>query len=157
MARRNKKQKKPALTGAASPDIQRANRRHVIEGRAAVLAETGKRPNPNGANGIRFIGTVEAALKAGKITQDMLATAEEFEWLCREVYGSPSQRSCMDFAPTGNGEEHSPNPQALARFRQACDRLSMFERGEAIRVCWEGHPIARIDMFKAAMDKLQDA
>lgn len=98
--------------------------------------------------------TLGRLLASGHITPRQEEAGRCFERVARPVLGSPSQRSCLDFAPVGyDGDEPTDDEiRAQREWRTWCTMFNYPTWLELIRVCWENELPRNMATLRVGLD-----
>ena len=136
---------------------QRRQRPHQITERGDTDPVTGKLINPNGVVGVRYLSEVHRLAEKGTLGPEHVHAADDWERLCRAVYGSPAQRSCLDTTPRGHDEpDEDGADQDREDFHAICKRVGRWEAAEMMRVIYQHAPCTRWDLLRAGLDKVAE-
>lgn len=98
-------------------------------------------------------------LEGGIIDEAQYEACEILEPLMRAIYGSPSQRSCLDMSPVGyDSADDDIDPAITAAFREAKASMSHRAWGLIKSVVHENEGIHQrdIQVFRGGLDKIVD-
>jgi len=155
--RRKRRQREVSLSALpwdTGPKEQHKRAYRVTE-RGERDRQTGKMRNPNDIKGVKYLTAIEDLAAQKILTRHHVAAAEAWEMLCRQVFGSPARRSCLNDEPVGYGH-HGPHPAALRDYRALCKKVGAFRARLLDDACWRNPndpiPPTRHELLKAGLD-----
>lgn len=156
-----KRRSRPKVSLADLPwdtgPAEQHRRSHRVEERGEVDPDTGKVKNPNDVRGIRYLTPIDEMHRRGLLTREHVGAAIQWAELCHRIFGSPTQRSCLNTDPIGYDLPEVP-PAITRDYRELSARMGQFRRRLLDATCYRHEPCPerRIDMLVAGLDNVLD-